>query len=178
MRHPVQEVRCAIQRVNDPTAGWIFAECFFGFFTKKTVVRACFCQLLTNGFFGCSVRFGHKIARPLGGNLKVLHFLKIAQQFATGDAGRFDHDVHIGRGVIHVFGFQEVRQAPPDKMRSGAFYIFHSFGRNHNCFTFTNEWRDHDAYAVIQDGRLKAVSGSLAFHSRLCFCDRTSDTLG
>ena len=63
MRQAVQEIRGAIQRINDPAAGGVFALDLIAFLTKETIGRTGRHQVFTDQGFGGFVSAADKVTR-------------------------------------------------------------------------------------------------------------------
>jgi hypothetical protein len=107
MRQPVQKVGGAVERINDPAPGRVFARFLAGFLAQPAVRGARAAQFFLDDPFRLSVGLGNEIAGPLGGNLKIFHLAKVLDKRAARLAGGLDHQVEV-RAAVH--GGTPVRQ--------------------------------------------------------------------
>ena len=96
MWQAVQEVRCAVEGVNDPAVNAVGAFFLRAFFGQPAISGPRFHQRFFQNFFGFDVGARYEIAGALHGNLKVLHLAKVAHQRAGSAAGGFDHHIKVG----------------------------------------------------------------------------------
>ena len=90
----MQEVGCAVQRVNNPDRrGFVSPFDDAAFFHLESPVGAGLCQFAPDGAFGIDIGTADKIGRSLAADLQVFDFTKIAQQPAAGRDRGFLHNI-------------------------------------------------------------------------------------
>mmetsp|Transcript_23684 Transcript_23684/g.42285 ORF Transcript_23684/g.42285 Transcript_23684/m.42285 type:complete len:318 (+) Transcript_23684:1126-2079(+) len=95
MGQPVQEICRSVQRIHDPATRRIFARLFAALLGQPAIGRARRAQLFSDDGFGGQICLGHKVTRPLGRDLKVLHLAEVLDQRPACLARGLDHDVKI-----------------------------------------------------------------------------------
>jgi hypothetical protein len=89
----VQEVGCAVKRIDDPCVGLIAALDQAALFADKAIARAHSHQLFKQDLFGLYVCGRDIVARPLFGDLQLGHFAKITCQATRRLANGVDHNL-------------------------------------------------------------------------------------
>ncbi|AEM41591.1 hypothetical protein KVU_1752 [Ketogulonicigenium vulgare WSH-001] len=101
MRQAVQEVRGAIQRIDNPATGRIFAFDHAGFLAEEAIAGTGFHQPVANGFFGATISAADKVAGAFHRSLQIFDFAEILDQRASSRARNFDHNVQISAADSH-----------------------------------------------------------------------------
>ena len=93
MRVAVQEIGRAIQRIDDPAAGRVFAGHGGRFFANPAIAWAGGHQFFVDDLFCGDIGPADKITRTFHRNLEVLNLAEVLDQTAASFARGFDHDV-------------------------------------------------------------------------------------
>ncbi len=80
VRHAVQEIGRAVQRIDHPAPRPVFRARGTGFLHQEGVSGAGLVQLFLQGLFGADVGLGDEVGGPLDADLKLLDLGKVAQQ--------------------------------------------------------------------------------------------------
>src|SRR5581483_5846977 len=102
LRNAVQEIRRAVERIDDPEMGAIAALDAAAFLAEEAIARPRLGQFLAQDFFGALVRSGDEVGRPLHRYLELLHLAEVAFERAAGKPRGFDHHIEQG-GMRHDF---------------------------------------------------------------------------
>ena len=100
LRNAVQEIRGAVERIDDPGVGAVGALVLAAFFAEEAVARAGLGEFGAKCFLGLAIGGGDEIARALERDLEIFDLAEVALQCARGLARRGNHDVD-ERGVLH-----------------------------------------------------------------------------
>ncbi len=96
LRNPMQEVRRAVERIDDPGVGLVVTHARAAFLADKTVARPRLGEVVVQHLLGALVGERDKIGRPLQRHLKIFDLAEVALEAAAGAARGFDHDVDKG----------------------------------------------------------------------------------
>src|SRR5207302_2834694 len=96
LRDAVQEIRGAVERVDDPGVGLVVAHTCPAFLADEAVTRPRLVEVAVEHLLSALVGHGNEIGRALERHLKVLDFAEVALETAAGAARGFDHDVDKG----------------------------------------------------------------------------------
>ena len=99
VRHAVQEIRRAIQRIDDPAPGGIGPGTQAGFLAQPAIGGTATHQLVLDDALGLGIGLGHEIAGALGGHLQVFHLAEILDEGTASLAGGLDHQVEVGAAL-------------------------------------------------------------------------------
>ena len=95
MRQPVQEIGCAVQRIDNPAACRVL-PCDTAFFLGQPAIgRTRAKQFFLEDFLGCQICAADEIAGTFHRHLQVLDLAEILDKRSAGLAGSLDHDVEI-----------------------------------------------------------------------------------
>jgi len=100
LRDAVQEIRGAVERIDDPGVRLVGAFAASTFLAQETVTRPCLGKFGVERFFGAAVGGRDEIGRTLERDLQVLDLAEIALERARRLAGGGNHDVEEG-GAQH-----------------------------------------------------------------------------
>ena len=89
----VQKIRGTVERVDDPTMGWVVTFDLAALLHQEAVARARTGKLGMNDIFGAVIGGADKICRTLERDLKLLDLAEIAREAAAGFAGGGKHNV-------------------------------------------------------------------------------------
>ena len=89
----MQEVRRAVEWIDDPAMRRVGADHFAALFHQEAVARTCLGKLLENDVLGLVVGGGHEIGRTFDRDLQLLDLAEIADEAAPGLSRRRNHDV-------------------------------------------------------------------------------------
>src|SRR5829696_6944063 len=101
LRNAVQEIRGAIERVDDPQMRRVAAFVAAAFLTDKAVARPRLGEFLAQHLLGLAVGGGDEVGGALERHLQLLHLAEVALKPARRLPRGFDHDVEQG-GMQHV----------------------------------------------------------------------------
>ncbi len=102
MRHGVQEVGGAVERVDDPGVGLVGALDHAALFAEEAVAGPRLQQFLEQRLFGLEVGGADIVGRALLGHLQFGHLAEVARQGAAGLAGGVGH--HLDQGALRRHG--------------------------------------------------------------------------
>ena len=108
MRHAVQEVRGAVERIDDPAVAAVTLR-LAAFLTEEAVVRPHARQLGAQGALGLDVGMAHEIARTLFRDLQMLDLAEVALQALGRRKGGTDHHRDGGRARRQRLAFGRTR---------------------------------------------------------------------
>ncbi len=100
MRNAVQEIRGAVERIDDPAVRLVGAFALAAFLAEKAVAGPRLRQFGVKRFLGAAVGGGDEIGRTFQRDLQILDFAEIALERARGLARGGDHDIEQG-GMVH-----------------------------------------------------------------------------
>ncbi len=92
----MQEVRGAVERIDQPAVLSVLGFNLAGFFHQEAVIRAGAAQFRVDDLFGAAVCLADIVAGALERNLKILDFAKIASEAAAGLHSGLYHNVEKG----------------------------------------------------------------------------------
>lgn len=95
MRDAVQEVRRAVQRIDDPAPGPVVPARSTAFFHQEGVAGTGAAQFLAEDGFGAQVCLGNEISGTLDADLKLFDLCKVTEQTARSLLCRALHDGHV-----------------------------------------------------------------------------------
>ena len=108
MRHAVEEVGGAVQRIDDPARLGFAADDFAGFLHQQPPVGPSMGQDFGNRLLGGTIGVRHEISRALAADLQGIDFVEIAAQSGCGLARRLFHHGDQGgmgnQGFVFLFG--------------------------------------------------------------------------
>src|SRR5260370_18296504 len=93
MRDAVQEVRGAVEWIDDPPVTLIGAGARAAFLDEKAVIRPRLGEFRADDFLSAAIGGGDEIARSFQRDLQVLDLAEIAFEALTGAVRRFRHNV-------------------------------------------------------------------------------------
>ena len=93
LRDAVQEIRGAVERIDDPAVGLVGAFARAAFLAEKAVAGPRLGQFLQERLLGAAVGGGDEIGRALERDLQILDLAEVALERARGLARGGDHDV-------------------------------------------------------------------------------------
>ena len=96
MRDAVQEIRGAVERIDDPGVGLVIAHARAAFLADEAITWSRLGEVGVEHLLGAPVCHGNEIGGSLQRHLKILDLAEVALETAAGAARRFDHDVDSG----------------------------------------------------------------------------------
>src|SRR5215813_8115418 len=93
MRDAVQEIRCAVERIDDPAVAWVAARDLAAFLEQEAIAGARALQLVFQGALGLQIRGRDELAGPLYRDLKLLDLAEVAHQAARRLQRGVRHDI-------------------------------------------------------------------------------------
>jgi hypothetical protein len=105
----MEKVRCAIERVDNPSIGLVRAFMASALLTEESIARAGAQQFFFQSLFRAAVRGGDEIRRALERYLQLLDLAEIAVERAGGFSRSLDHDVE-KCGMEHGIAVSRARE--------------------------------------------------------------------
>ncbi|CEG09415.1 hypothetical protein BN961_02841 [Afipia felis] len=100
LRNAVQEVRGAVERVDDPCVALVGALAGAAFLAEEAIAGARLDEVVVEHLLGAAVGRRDEIGGSLQRHLKIFDFTQVALEAAAGAARGLDHDVDEG-GMNH-----------------------------------------------------------------------------